>query len=164
QETLPRGGFFIKWPNDIYTGNQKISGILCEAVSNPNGISGIIAGIGVNINLEQSELDKIDQPAASLKSLSGKSFDLEKLTGILTQKLAGFYEVYLASPKILFAEWKSHNRILGHLVTLIEPDGASRRVLARDIADNGELIVEENGLLRRFNCGDVSLGKEDRFE
>ena len=163
-ETLPRGGFFIKWPNDIYAGCRKISGILCETVSGSNGISGIIAGIGVNINLEQSELDKIDQPAASLKSLSGKSFDLEKLTGILAKKLAGFYAVYLASPEKLFSEWKSHNRILGHEVTLVEPDGTSRRVLARDIAENGELIVEENGVLHRFNCGDVSLGKEERFE
>ena len=27
----PRGSFFIKWPNDIYSGCRKISGILCEA-------------------------------------------------------------------------------------------------------------------------------------
>ena len=163
-ETLPRGGFFIKWPNDIYAGAKKISGILCEAVSNPRGIHGIIAGIGVNINLEQQELDKIDQPAASLKSLSGKSFDLGKLTGQLADKLAEYYGLYLSSPEKLFAEWKSHNRILGHQVTVIDPGGTARRVQVRDIAGNGELIVEENGTLRRFNCGDVSLGKEDRFE
>ena len=163
-DTLPRGGFFIKWPNDIYTGHKKISGILCEAVSGPKGISGIIAGIGVNINLEQPELDRIDQPAASLKSISGTSFDLEELTGLLAEKLAESYGTYLASPEKLFAEWKSHNRILGHEVTVVEPGGAGCRVLARDIAENGELIVEENGKLRRFNCGDVSLAKEDRFD
>ena len=163
-ETLPRGGFFIKWPNDIYTGHKKISGILCEAVSASGGISGIIAGIGVNINLEQSELDKIDQPAASLKTISGKSYDLAKLTGLLAEKLAEYYGVYLDSPEKLFAEWKKFNRILGHPVTLIEPGGANCRVLVRDIAESGELIVEENGILRKFNCGDVTLGKEERFE
>ena len=163
-ETLPRGGFFIKWPNDIYTGHKKISGILCEAVSGPKGISGIIAGIGVNINLEQQELDRIDQPAASLKSITGKSFDLEKLTDLLADKLANYYRIYLDSPEKLFAEWKSRNRILGRQVTVIAPGAPGCRVLVRDIAENGELIVEENGKLRRFNCGDISIGKEDRFE
>ena len=118
----------------------------------------------MNINLEQQELDKIDQPAASLKSLSGKNFDLGELTGQLADKLAEYYGLYLSSPEKLFAEWKTHNRILGHQVTVIEPGGTARRVMVRDIAGNGELIVEENGVLRRFNCGDISLGKEDWFE
>ena len=164
QETLPRGGFFIKWPNDIYSGHKKISGILCEAVSGPKGIRGIIAGIGININLEQQDLDRIDQPAASLKSVSGKNFDLEKLTDLLADKLAEFYGIYLDSPEKLFAEWKTHNKIIGRQVTVVAPGTPGSRVLVRDIAENGELIVEENGTLRRFNCGDISLGKEDRFE
>lgn len=162
-QTLPRGGFFIKWPNDIYSGYEKVAGILCEAVSSGSAVSGVIAGIGVNINLDRRELDRIGQPAASLKSLSGKEFDIRGLTSVLAEKLADYYGVYLSSPEKLFSEWKTHNRIIGRSVTLTDPAGAEHRVTACDIAENGELIAEENGKTFHFNCGDVILGKGGLF-
>lgn len=161
REAFPRGGFFIKWPNDIYAGHRKTAGILCEAVSGAKGIRGVIAGIGVNINMEQQELDRIGQAAASLKSLSGQNFNIRELTGQLAKKLASYYGIYLTDPKKLFTEWKAGNQIIGHQVTLADPAGRQHPVLVRDIDPNGELIVEENGEQRRFNCGDVSLRKED---
>ena len=163
-ETLPRGGFFIKWPNDIYAGCRKISGILCETVSCSNGISGIIAGIGVNVNLEPSELDRIDQPAASLLSLSGRKFDVKTLILSLKDRLAEYYGIYLSEPEKLFAEWKSRNRIVGRRVSLTDPNGKSHRVRVLDIAETGELIAEENGMKYEFNCGDVTLRQEDLLE
>ncbi|MBO4633165.1 MAG: biotin--[acetyl-CoA-carboxylase] ligase, partial [Lentisphaeria bacterium] len=108
-KAYPRGGFFIKWPNDIYSGHRKIAGILCEAVSGADGIRGVIAGIGVNINLAPQELDRIDQPAASLLSLSGKIFSVKELTASLAESLTTYYQIYLSEPEKLFAEWKSHN-------------------------------------------------------
>ncbi len=158
----PRGGFFIKWPNDIYCGYRKISGILCEAVSVSGRIQGIIAGIGVNINLEQQDLDRIDQPAASLKSVTGQDFNVKELTLRLAEQLASYYAVYLSSPEKLFDEWKSCNRIIGQRIVLTGPDGQERKVLVRDIARNGELVAEENGRKVFFNCGDVTLQKEDQ--
>ena len=159
----PRGGFFIKWPNDIYAGYKKVAGILCEAVSGKNGICGVIAGIGVNINLEPEALAGIDQPAASLKSLSGREFPVKTLTRCLAERLADYYARYLTAPEKLFAEWKSYNRIIGRRVGLTDPNGDMHQVRVRDIAENGELIAEENGTEYRFNCGDVTLCKEDLF-
>ena len=158
----PRGGFFIKWPNDIYCGYRKISGILSEAVSVSGRIGGIIAGIGVNINLSRPELDRIDQPAASLKSVSGRDFNVRELTCRLAEQLAAYYAVYLTSPDKLFSEWKSCNRIIGRQITLTGPDGQEHRATVRDIDRNGELIAEENGRTVRFNCGDVTLRREDQ--
>lgn len=162
-QALPRGGFFIKWPNDIYSGYRKIAGILCEAVSCGGTISGVIAGIGVNINLSPQELDRIDQPAASLLSLSGRMFDVKEMTRMLADQLSVYYDKYLTDPAGLFAEWKSCNRIIGKTVELTDPAGNTRSVLVRDIADNGELIAEKDGVSYRFNCGDVTLSKDDLF-
>jgi len=162
-QALPRGGFFIKWPNDIYSGYRKIAGILCEAVSCGGTIFGVIAGIGVNINLSPQEIDRIDQPAASLLSLSGSLFDVKEMTRILADQLAVYYDKYLTAPAELFAEWKSCNRIIGKTVELTDPAGITRSVLVRDIADNGELVAEKDGVSYRFNCGDVTLSKDDLF-
>ena len=160
---FPQGGFFIKWPNDIYSGHRKVAGILCEAVSAAGSVSGIIAGVGININLGQAELDRIDQPAASLRSLSGRESDVKALTAVLARKLAEFYQLYLTAPGRLFAEWTAHNRIIGRTVTLADPAGTLHRVFVRGITPGGELDVEENGAAFRFNCGDVILSKEDLF-
>jgi len=51
----------IKWPNDIFVGDKKIAGILTEIADNF-----VIMGVGLNVNMPISTLDKIDQPATSL--------------------------------------------------------------------------------------------------
>lgn len=160
QEQLPRESFFIKWPNDIYVERKKICGILSECHTSRSGIDGVITGIGININLETEELAGIGQPAASLKSLSGKFFDVRKLTFLLADALAEYYAVYLHSPEKLFAEWKENNFVIGKLVGLVDSNGNRKSVKVLDISETGELITEENGCISRFNCGDVTLMKE----
>ncbi|WP_395752004.1 biotin--[acetyl-CoA-carboxylase] ligase [Prosthecobacter sp.] len=39
----------IKWPNDIYLNDLKVSGLLAETVSTPNGLR-MVLGIGLNVN------------------------------------------------------------------------------------------------------------------
>ena len=39
----------VKWPNDVYVGDDKICGILAETIFDPE-LKGIIVGIGVNVN------------------------------------------------------------------------------------------------------------------
>ena len=161
QENHPAGDFFIKWPNDLYAGYRKIAGLLSETVSGPGGIRGVIAGIGINVNLEPAELEKIDRPAASLKSLSGRTFDLGKLKQALVKHLAECYEWYQTDPDAMIARWKSCNRIVGREVTLTDPAGKEHRVRVLDIAPDGALVAEENGAEYRFSCGDVTLRRED---
>ncbi|MDB4738017.1 biotin--[acetyl-CoA-carboxylase] ligase [Verrucomicrobiales bacterium] len=46
----------IKWPNDIYIGNKKVSGILVE--SHPSTTTGtVIIGIGINVNSVPQDLN-----------------------------------------------------------------------------------------------------------
>jgi len=61
----------IKYPNDIYAGDNKIAGILMESCTNHEGKPVVIAGIGVNIN---SEREQACYSACSIKNLLGKVF------------------------------------------------------------------------------------------
>jgi BirA family transcriptional regulator, biotin operon repressor / biotin---[acetyl-CoA-carboxylase] ligase len=73
---------FIKWPNDIYAGNDKIAGILIENAIIRNDIEHTIAGIGININQERFTKEALN--STSLKILTGKEYDTEEcLTGVL---------------------------------------------------------------------------------
>lgn len=160
EREMPRASFYIKWPNDVYVDRRKIAGILCECCARGASVAGVIAGIGVNINLEKREIDAIDQPAASLKYLSGVHYDVKKLTTLLAGFLAEYYSVYLRSPEALFAEWKERNWIIGQNISLADSGGKVRTLFIKDIAETGELVAEENGNSCRFHCGDVTLLKE----
>ena len=66
-------GCKIKWPNDIYAGDDKIAGILIENSISGESISNSIVGIGLNIN-QVSFPEDIPNPV-SLKMLTGKDHD-----------------------------------------------------------------------------------------
>ena len=66
----------IKWPNDIYIKDEKLSGILIENSIKGNKIYNSIVGIGLNVN-------QINFPSAvcnptSLKILKGLNLDIEE--------------------------------------------------------------------------------------
>ena len=53
---------------------------------------------------------------------------------------------------------KQENRIIGQRVMLLPPHGEAYEALAKDITDEGKLLVEElNGAVREFACGDVKI-------
>lgn len=51
----------LKWPNDIVVNSKKIAGILTEVQGDL-----IIVGIGLNVNMDESELKKIPKTATSM--------------------------------------------------------------------------------------------------
>ena len=161
QNQLPRESFFIKWPNDIYVDGCKIAGILCEGVASSGAFLGVVAGMGININMEKALLDGIGQKAASLKSLSQSDHNVKELSLQLSKLLEKYYALYLEEPEKLFAEWKEHNWIVGRRITLTDFSGAGKELLVRDIAPTGEIVGEDSeGNLCRYHCGDVTLHKD----
>ena len=67
----------IKWPNDIMTGDKKISGILIENNFRGNSIKHSVIGIGININ--QSEFKNLPN-ATSIFIETGKLSSVETIT------------------------------------------------------------------------------------
>ena len=67
----------IKWPNDIYVGNRKISGMLVENSLSGEFLRTSVIGIGLNVN-QTSFPSRLSNPT-SMSAVTGKSFDTEKL-------------------------------------------------------------------------------------
>ncbi len=68
----------LKWPNDILLNGKKISGVLCETMFQSSFVD-IFLGIGINVNMNLEDLQKIDQPATSLKNETNKEWDRASL-------------------------------------------------------------------------------------
>ena len=67
-------GCRIKWPNDIYAGDDKIAGILIENSITGSTLTSSVAGIGLNVNQEVFP-DRIPNPV-SLKVITGRDHDI----------------------------------------------------------------------------------------
>ena len=67
----------LRWPNDVLLNGKKCAGILVQL---HEGV--LIAGIGINVN-QTSFPDELSDLATSLRIVTGRSHDLEKLLGLL---------------------------------------------------------------------------------
>ena len=74
----------IKWPNDILLNNKKLCGILAEMKCDMDSVHYLTLGIGMNININESDFDEsIKSTATSLKIQYNKQFERSEI-------LAGF--------------------------------------------------------------------------
>lgn len=80
----------IKWPNDIYVNNHKISGILIENSIQNSKLRQSIIGIGININ--QTEFSS-EFSAISLKNITKNNTEIELIFAELCSNLNQYYSL-----------------------------------------------------------------------
>lgn len=146
----------VKWPNDVLSGEKKISGILCE-----NTDSFILCGCGINLNQREfpgfsnlSEKSSGRSPV-SLYQLRGKDTDsnsfLIKLLDTLKNNLGT-------------AAWKDflEKRLYRYGENIVFNEGLpgkSERIegVVKGIGDYGQLLIREKGTgtLREVYSGEI---------
>ena len=91
QQTLSQyvEGVTVKWPNDIYVGDKKISGTLIECDLQGKHISNCIIGVGININ--QTVFHSDAPNPTSLQLLTGREHDKEEIISALLMHFQHFY-------------------------------------------------------------------------
>lgn len=136
----------IKWPNDLWLGQAKLGGILCEAVGSKDGAF-VIVGIGVNC---ASAPQGLDQPAASL----GLAVD-EVRPRVLRAVLGGVEELAAHGPALCKQRYERFAALRPG--TWIEW-GEDSDGQVRGLGDSGELLVTDRaGELRKLFAEDVKV-------
>ena len=79
----------IKWPNDIYINDSKVSGILIENSILGSQLDYSIAGIGLNVNQETFVSDAPNP--ISLKQITGKNYNIENVLELLLENIEHYY-------------------------------------------------------------------------
>ena len=159
RELAPAERFHIKWPNDVFCGTAKISGILAQYICPRNGTpGGLVKGMGVNLNMSREQLAGAAQEATSVAILTGAPVDLEAALKRFEALLHVHASTLKNAPDALFARWKSENGLLGRHVEFVAGDGSRLTGLFRDIDGDGSVILDEDGgRTLKLNCGDVRL-------
>ncbi|OOR97129.1 biotin--[acetyl-CoA-carboxylase] ligase [Canicola haemoglobinophilus] len=148
----------LKWPNDLLLYGRKLAGILVEIVNAKNGLLNFIVGIGINLSLPQK--NKIDQPWAELEEVL-TDIDRNELAVKLVQKWYQYLNLFEQQGMVAFAQrWIELDHFLGQEVNVISEKEIISGV-EQGIDENGYLLLAlNNGELRKFNGGEVSLRKK----
>lgn len=80
----------IKWPNDIYWHDHKLSGTLIETSVDSKGMKSIIAGTGINVNQREFHIDAPNP--VSLYQITGHETSLDELLLAILTAFNKYYE------------------------------------------------------------------------
>lgn len=145
----------IKWPNDIHVNGRKISGILAESVIKNSKFEGIVLGLGININSDEKLFDSVSQKVTSLSSEVSKKINKDEFIENLVQKFEADYEKLLDNGFSIFKnEYISYLNCIDKEISVKNYDKTFTGI-ARNISDNGLLILETNGELKEISAGDI---------
>jgi BirA family biotin operon repressor/biotin-[acetyl-CoA-carboxylase] ligase len=149
----------IKWPNDVIVGGRKICGALTELVAEQDAVKYAIVSFGLNVNQTPSRFPAdVAYIATSMKIETGRRIERPEVLRKILRALDSLYATFKhdAGADIL-KRWREHSCTLGKRVTVRLREETVEGV-ARDLADDGSLIVESDaGLIRQISYGDVTI-------
>lgn len=149
-------GITLKWPNDVYWNDKKISGTLIETSIDSKGIKTCIFGIGINVNQEAFHSDAPNP--VSLRQILGHEVDRDEL---LQKVIDGFIRYYELLRR---ADYMDVSGIY-HL-SLYRRKGFHRYEDADgdfegafvEVEDDGHLILhDKQGVIRSYSFGEVKF-------
>lgn len=147
---------FVKWVNDVVADGRKLAGILIERV----GSDWALIGIGVNVNLAETELpDELRTTATSLQMVKGAPVDRREVLSALLVSLESWWERWAqgAIGSVWQAlegwDWLRDKSVTAHL-----PDGTTLHGFAVGITPDGGLRLRlDDGTERTLTAGDVTV-------
>ena len=159
---MPEKELWLKWPNDIFCGNRKIAGTLCEArFVTRHTLAGIVFGIGINLNMDETMLEAIDRPATSILIETGNKVNLKKFAFELGNKTSSLYSTAFSfGLENFYRLWKKENRLLGNKIEVLTDKEEIISGTVIDINAGAELVLRtEDGVIHNLSSGDVSIKK-----
>ena len=149
-------GITLKWPNDVYWNDKKISGTLKETSIDSKGIKTCIFGIGINVNQEAFHSDAPNP--VSLRQILGHEVDKDELLQKVIEGFRRYYEL------LRRADYMDVSGIY-HL-SLYRRKGFHRYEDADgdfegafvEVEDDGHLILhDKQGVIRSYSFGEVKF-------
>ena len=149
-------GFNLKWPNDIYWKDSKISGTIIDTTVAGKVISQCIYGIGINVN-QMTFASDAPNPV-SLCNIIGRETDRDRiLNGFLSQLDKRLEDLVDCRYEETTAEYRQN---LYRRTGFYEYEDANGRFIAeiKDVLPNGHLVLRDSvGMTRDYELKEVKF-------
>ena len=148
-------GFSIKWPNDIYYADRKVSGMLLEHTLQGATLSKTIVGIGVNVN-QQAFLSDAPNPV-SLFQILNRETDCEALLNDFLQRFQTYYQrLERQDFSAIHASYLQHLYRRNEWAKFRDEIGTFEGRIV-DVEPTGRLVIEQfQGTLRKFAFKEIA--------
>jgi BirA family biotin operon repressor/biotin-[acetyl-CoA-carboxylase] ligase len=159
-ERLGIAGVELKWPNDLVASGAKLGGILAELRAEAGGPAFVVIGIGLNVALGSSSLERIKATGTLATDLAALAVAVPDRNAIIAALLAELVAGLLQFERFGFdafaTEWRAADALVGKPVR-VNVDGGNVTGHARGIDLDGALCVQTREGLQRFLTGDASV-------
>jgi BirA family biotin operon repressor/biotin-[acetyl-CoA-carboxylase] ligase len=151
----------LKWPNDLLLSQKKIGGILAETVSFSDHLC-LIIGIGLNVNMPQERLSRIDRPATSLFAETQRLYDVEDVLSRLQQQFSADATLFFKAGFFPFLAGYRGRMFHNHNQTSQFHDNKQVwKGAIHAINDDGSLVLKlVDGTLKTFIAGEILWPKD----
>ena len=140
----------IKWPNDIYIGDKKLCGILCEGIYGGAQMQGVVIGLGVNTN-QVLFGEGLAETATSLRIELGRDIPLEEVVfavkACLGERLARYFEEGFGAFR---KEYESRSYLQGREVAAGEISG-----WCIGVSEEGGLLLQQGEEIKEIRFGEA---------
>jgi len=153
------GTVTLKWPNDVQIKNKKVCGILTEMRHTGSVLDFVIVGIGININIKNSELDEsFRNKSTSLFDEVGTYVSRTEVAARLYETLDRWYATYLRDGFTPVRDaWLTYSGIVDKI---IQVNNRNETVIGTVIGldDYGALLIfDEQENKKKILAGDVII-------
>lgn len=147
----------IKWTNDIYAGDRKLTGVLIEQNITGSTISRSLVGIGINVN--QMRFDPSLPNPVSMAQLLGRQLDRDEVFSIFVGALEKRYRSLESGDRTAIAtEYRSRMYRLGEMHPFRLADGTPFDAAIEGVEASGELILRHaDGQRHGYSFGEVEF-------
>lgn len=152
-------GATLKWPNDILYRDAKLGGILVELSGDSEQARAVI---GIGLNLRAPEMaghgEAFMMPVTAIDALVSPLPERNHLLARLLTELAAVFDRFAAHGfGALRDEWQAAHAWQGRVVHILSNGRVDMEGICLGADDDGALLVEVGGGIRRCLSGDVSL-------
>lgn len=144
----------IKWPNDILVNDNKVCGILLEAVTTSK-LECVIIGVGINVNTNEFS-DDLKIKATSLSKELNKTIDKEELFNKIINCFEEDYKEYVKGNKE-YLEIINDNFYLKSKNVMFTYNNQILNGTALGINNKGEILIKVNDEIVEISTGEVTF-------
>lgn len=151
---LPSQSIKIKWPNDMYIGNNKVSGILIQNQIKGHQISSTTIGIGINVNSKDFPKE-LPNPISINHYVKNKN-GINKLELLHQLSIRLSYRLNQIVIRNMRSDYTSKLYRINEKHNYTKQNGETFSGVITGISDNGKLQMDTDNGIQEFSFREMS--------